>query len=160
MAWVSVFTGAIRWYESFYRDLPDFDKIVLYDNRKGTIAGEQDLIYLQSHYQARDDDYQAFATFPVPWPHRGIGTDYVKGAIHISFRKQEGFSQIWQPEPPVGGSPPGDLTYQSPNRMLEDWCSDIEVRAALINSIEVLGELLRGFNEVIYKSYIESNQTD
>ena len=160
MAWISVFTGQIRWFESFYRDLPDFEKIVLYKNTRGDIAGEQDLIYLQSHYQARDDDYQAFAIFPVPWPHRGIGTDYVKGAIHISFRKQEGFNQIWQPDPPAGGSPPGELTYQTPDRMLEDWCSDIEVRAALINSIEVLGELLRGFNEVIYKSYIEPNQTD
>jgi hypothetical protein len=34
------------------------------------------------------------------------------------------------------------------------------VRGALINSIAVLSELLRGFNEVVYKNYIEKNQAD
>ena len=37
-------------------------------------------------------------------------------------------------------------------RVLEDWCRDDGVRAALTNSVAALGELLRGFNENIYAS--------
>jgi hypothetical protein len=44
--------------------------------------------------------------------------------------------------------------------MLGTWCKKDDVRAALISSVDVLGELLRGFNETIYKSYIEPNQPD
>ncbi len=52
---------------------------------------------------------------------------------------------------------PGGTTLYYPepqnNQMLGDWC-DAEVRAALCNSMAVLGELLRGFNETIYNGYI------
>ena len=51
------------------------------------------------------------------------------------------------------------LIYPTPDHMLDGWC-DPEVRAALINSLAVLGELLRKFNETIYKSYIEPGQAD
>jgi len=43
-------------------------------------------------------------------------------------------------------------TYRSEEKMLDDWCRDDEVRATLREAIVVLGELLRGFNENIYKS--------
>jgi hypothetical protein len=36
----------------------------------------------------------------------------------------------------------------------------VEICVALTNSMTILGELLRNFNEVIYKSYIEPNPRD
>ena len=219
LAWVSVFTGKIRWYQAkFHSKAPappapppparvppappapvppappapvppapvppapvppppappapvppaaapkvdptgQFDKIILYDNSHGDIAGEQAKIFLQSHYQDRDDDYKAFVMFPVPWPHRGIGTDYVKGAIHISFRDEKTFEDLWAPEDWTRSGDFFEYPTNSDN-MLGTWCKKDDVRAALISSVDVLGELLRGFNETIYKSYIEPNQPD
>ncbi len=165
VAWVSVFTGTIRWFKKSFRELPDhsFDRIVLFDNQGGVIADAEKKILLASYYQDRADDYEAFVIFPVPWPHRGAGSDYVKGAIHISFRRQPDFETIWSaPElkPPEGGSP-NELVYTQANVMLEvEGCQKPEVRVALTNSISILGEMLRRFNEVIFKNYIEPNQSD
>ena len=50
------------------------------------------------------------------------------------------------------GDPPTYPDYR------EEWCKDNEVRAALINSIAALSELLRAFNEIIYKGYIKPTQ--
>ncbi|MBV9772193.1 MAG: hypothetical protein JOZ32_21655, partial [Bryobacterales bacterium] len=169
VAWVSVFTGAILWYEhKFHDDLNAYNKIVLFDNGSDTIAGDEKTILLASHYQPRQqEDYQAFVVLPLPWPQRGFGSDYVKGAIHISFRTDEEFEQIWKSAPPAGDPP----VYPSGQRMLEPFvaeqlaestgfCRHAEICAALTNSLTVLGELLRGFNEVIYRSYIEANPRD
>ena len=233
VAWVSVFTGKIRWYKERYsEDKRAFPKIVLFDNRDGTIAGDEPQIHLSSHYQQREGDYDAFIVFPVPWPHRGFGGDYVKGAILISFRDQEDFELLWpfvltqaeqdaklvealqkkhedhqaakteeerrrlqegisllkdiqkidaeiqaaksseerkplqeqrhqkmealtSPYDPVLD----EQTYSNEQRTIEDWCQDDEVRATLREAIAVLGELLRGFNEVIYQSYLDSNRS-
>lgn len=96
VAWVSVFTGKIRWYkESYFENKDLFPNIVLFDNSDGTIAGDEPQIHLSSHYQERAGDYEAFILFPVPWPTRGFGSDYVKGAIHISFRNRKDFEQLW-----------------------------------------------------------------
>ncbi|HTA72443.1 MAG TPA: hypothetical protein VK776_29390, partial [Bryobacteraceae bacterium] len=175
VAWVSVFTGQIRWYRCCYREPEEFfNKIVLFDNSLGTIGGAEKKMLLSSHYQDRQGDYQAFVIFPVPWPLRGVGSDYVKGAIHISFGDDSDFSNIWMPKLPKDCSlvannasssdvePTSNIepTFENAQLMLSDWCLDPEVRVGLINSMTVLGELLRGFNEVIYKSYIETNQPD
>jgi hypothetical protein len=171
VAWMSVFTGEIRWFKSSYQKNPGTDHIVLFDNRSGVIADDVKAIYLSSYYQDRNADYEAFVMFPYPWPQRGFGSDYVKGAIHISFRKELDFSKIWRDRTdedadllePVTTDESTDKgkywTYPNPNGMLDDWC-DEEVRAALINSLAVLGELLRKFNETIYTSYIEPGQSD
>ena len=104
VAWVSVFTGKIRWYKHSYKDdkrFPGlFEKIVLFDNERGVILDDEPKIHLSSHYQPRNDDYEAFVIFPVPWPQRGFGSDYVKGAIHISFRFESYFDKIWSFETP------------------------------------------------------------
>jgi hypothetical protein len=164
VAWISVFTGKIRWYKYSYKaDEVLYPKIVLYDNHGGTIPGEQPLIYLSSHYQPRDDDYKAFVMFPFPWPQRGYGSDYVKGAIHISFRHEDGFDRLWGFPPavtethddPVIQSPKHE--YENENLMLSDWC-DEKIRATLREAIMVLGELLHGFNENIYLSSKEEDQ--
>jgi len=96
VAWVSVFTGKIRWYKKDYSDAKIIKDIVLFDNKKGVIPGDEETIYLNSHYQLRDDDYEAFIMFPLPWPRRGSGSEAVKGAIHISFSKQEDFEKLWE----------------------------------------------------------------
>ena len=155
MAWVCVFTGAIRWYKStFATD----QTIVLFDNSAGTIPDDDKKIKLSTHYEGRPgEDYKAFVMLPLPWPHRGVGTDYVKGAIHISFRQDQDFEFIWNAGALVEGQ--NEKTYPPPHPMLEGWC-DPEVRAALRNAMAVLSELLRGFSEVIYKSYIEPQQLD
>lgn len=40
------------------------------------------------------------------------------------------------------------------------WCPDPEIRSVVNDAVAVLGELLHGFNEVIYKTYIQPNQGD
>jgi len=161
VAWVSVFTGKIRWFKRVYQDHDMLSKIVLFDNASGVISDAEQKIYLQSHYQSRDDDYQAFVVFPVPWPQRGYGSQYVKGAIHISFRNQEEFQRIWAiKEDPsliesataVATQSKQELEYRFENKMIEDACRDPLIRATLREAIAVLGELLRGFNENIYFS--------
>ena len=160
LAWLSVFTGEIRWYESAYRRLPDFDKIVLFDNSLHLVPGDDAMFLLKDHYQVRaGEDYHAFVVMPVPSPRRGFGSDYVKGAIHVSFRDESDLGYIWQ-DPAIAPNPGLPANYNTPKRVLEDWCRDDGICASLNISIAVLGELLRGFNEVIYKSYIEANQPD
>lgn len=156
VAWVSVFTGQIRWYEASYKSKPD---IVLFDNQSGTIAGAKSELKLSEYYQERQEDYEAFIILPVPWPQRGFGTKYVKGAIQISFRKDADFRGIWAAsDVDVANQVPH--AYPRQERMLEDWCIDAEVRTSLNDAVAILGELLRGFNEVIYRNYIEPNQAD
>jgi len=207
VAWVSVFAGKIRWYKRSYKDNANLMKeIVLFDNSDGTIPGDEPKIYLNSHYQLRDDDYEAFVIFPVPWPQRNYGTDYVKGAIHISFRRESDFNLLWEighlterekallkqqaaadaakrvdeeiknetdsaRRKVLEGQRQSEIdraasaidtmtcdpvkdqkTYRFEDKMLEDWCNDCRVRAILREAIVVLGELLRGFNENIYKN--------
>lgn len=151
VAWISVFTGEIRWFKYAYKD-PDevYKKIVLFDN---VIPGEKGSILLHEYYQPRErEDYRAFVIFPVPWPRRGFGGDHVKGAIQISFSDDVDFDLIWKSEATgEKGKPPN---YAKSERMLEAWC-DEQVREVLLNSISVLGALLRGFNEEIYQNYIE-----
>jgi hypothetical protein len=153
ISWASVFTGQPVWFQSDYREpLSDFEKIILF--QESPIPDEKGPIRLRDYYQPRpDEDYQSFIILPVPSPRRGFGTDYVKGAIHISFRENEDFASIWNAGDMKPGNPP---IYLTPQRTLEDWCRHDDIRAALTTSIAALGELLRGFNEIIYTNYIES----
>jgi hypothetical protein len=169
MAWVTVFTGTIRWYLGKFLDEPR--DIVLFDNKKNTIIADDDeIILLKTHYQARPgQDYQAFVMLPLPWPQRGSGTDYVKGAIHISFYDEDDFKCIWKND--AQGESPYELIVDETDpekdptkkrlkypehgeKMLEEWC-DPEVGSALHLAIKALSELLHGFNEEIYRNYIE-----
>ncbi len=164
VAWISVFTGKIRWFKRSYREdpvtkkaQPIFDKIVLFDNTAKTIPDMEGTIYLKSNYQSRDDDYEAFVIFPVPWPQRGFGSRYVKGGIHISFRHQEQFEAVWniQSDPVLdtSQSSTGESGYRFEAKMLDDqWCPNPQIRASLREAVAILGELLYGFNENIYFS--------
>ncbi|MGB2678057.1 MAG: hypothetical protein WAN12_13320 [Candidatus Acidiferrum sp.] len=155
VAWVSIYTGEIRWYEAAYAKKPD---IVLFNDQDGIIAASKSHLKLTDYYQQRHDDYEAFIVFPLPWPQRAFGTRYVKGGIHVSFRTDANFRSIWS-APDVDVTASTTNTYpQQDELMLDDWCSDAEVRIALNGAVAVLSELLRGFNEVIYKNYIQPNQ--
>lgn len=204
VAWISVFTGKIRWYkQSYFANQTFFKDIILFDNRAGTIADSEATIHLNSHYQPRGgEDYQAFAVFPVPLSRRGLNTEYVKGAIHISFSRQTDFDLVWsftctreqateqvdakiqaatddvererlgrnraadidaaiKASGPQGCDPvTKNKEYQSEQSMLGDWCKDPGVSATLNTSLRVLGEVLRGFNEHIYKSIAKSEEAD
>jgi hypothetical protein len=156
VAWASVYTGVPLWFQSTYHDL-EFDKIVLL--KEGSIPDEKGDILLKDFYQKRPQvDYKAFIILPVPSPRRGLGSDYVKGAIQISFQTNEDFESIWKGN--EMSPTPDNMTYKTSQRTLEDWCQHADIRIALSNSIATLGELLRGFNEIIYKNYIEPNQPD
>ncbi len=163
VAWVSIFTGAVRWYKNSYEKELYYKDIVLFDNKRGLISGDEESIHLHTHYQWRDGDYEAFAVFPVPWPQRALVGDYIKGGIHISFKRVDDFKVIWDGEQidlvPTKDTPPR-YVYATPEEMFGEWCKDPEVRAVLLGSIAVHGELLRGFNETIYKAYIERGQLD
>jgi calcineurin-like phosphoesterase family protein len=194
LAWVSVFTGKIRWYELNYQK----QNIILFDNSNNTIPDAPKELPLDNYYQYRDGDYQAFVVLPVPHPQRAFGSKYVKGAIHISFSSKSDFERIWSVPPPavpptaapgievlqaaapapVGPTvPPAaapatfslseasdrgalPMHYPQTDHMLDDWCPDPEIRTALNDAVAVLGELLHGFNEVIYNNYIQPNQGD
>lgn len=204
VAWISVFTGKIRWFKKSYTvDDALFRKIILFDNSAGTIADSEATIHLNSHYQTRGgEDYEGFAVFPVPLSRRGLSTEYVKGAIHISFSRQTDFELVWsftctreqatqqvdakiqaatddvererlrrnraadinaaiKASGPQGCDPvTKNEEYESEQSMLGDWCKDPGVNATLNTSLRVLGEVLRGFNEHIYKSIAKSEQTD
>lgn len=192
VAWVSVFTGKILWYQSFYKT--QAQNITLYDNTDGTIASEPKRpLRLGDYYEGRQADYQAFVIFPVPQPQRGAGSDYVKGAIHISFNTDKAFQRIWSvpqpiapppaavppaPQPPAAappvppapapqpGAPGGAATgplipYPDPEYMLGEWCKGHpRIQAAVSEAVAVLGELLRGFNEVIFENCVKPDQGD
>jgi hypothetical protein len=175
VAWLSVFTGEIRWYKKSYKDENLLSKIVLFDNHSGEISDDQRMIYLESNYQPRDDDYEAFIMFPFPWPRRGSAGG-AKGAIHISFGKQMDFEKIWR-FTPLDDADPETLKedrdhpkahhdpvlfenkYQFEDEMLGRWCKDSEIRASLLQAIKTLGTLLQGFNENIYLSSKKDDPT-
>jgi hypothetical protein len=177
VAWVSVFTGMIRWYESFYRE----KNILLFDNSDKTIPDAPKQLMLDSYYEDRHDDYEAFVVLPVPQPQRAFGSKYVKGAIHISFSSKDDFGKIWAVPavhvvtppavppaaapapvvPPVAPPlPASPVPYPQPDHILGDWCLDPRIQTSLNDAVAVLGELLHGFNEVIYSNYIQPNQGD
>lgn len=167
VAWVSVYTGQIRWYcESEMNEAKDFE-ILLFNNQDHIITAEGREIWLRDYYQSRDQDYKAFVVLPVPWARHAAGAGYVKGAIHISFREESDFKKIWdvdkimsdverESKQPHDESKSKKIVYlPDMSKMVWDWCKDCEVRTVLRSSLVVLGELLRGFDEDIFKNYIE-----
>ena len=159
VAWVSVFTGNVLWYESDYRG----KNVRLFDNQRKEIPGP-DNIMLDGYYTERQDDYHAFVVIPVPYPRRAFTPDYTKAGIHISFSDTKYFTEIWDKDRVnllnQSTATPPFIDYPTNEGILGDWCKNERVRTALNDVVAVLGELLRGFNETIYKTYIQPSQTD
>jgi hypothetical protein len=154
VAWVCVFASKIRWYKtSWHNAESEFKDIILYANGNGFIPGGEVDLKLASYYQAREDDYEAFVIFPVPWPERAFGSGFVRGAVHISFRHQDDFEEIWainETDDP-GSDSNEKKTYGHEDEMLGRWCTDPEIKTSLRQSIATLSQLLCGFNDDIYK---------
>jgi hypothetical protein len=166
VAWISVFTGRIRWYRKQYRLIDAdgggdvFSKVVLFDNTAEIIPNDEAQILLQSHYQPRDEDYEAFAVFPVPWPRRAFDAARVVGAIHVSFHRQGDFDRLWriEPDPVLGERDPDDKTdtsanryvYKYEDRLLNQWSNSPAVAAAIRDALELLAGAFQGFNENVY----------
>jgi len=156
IAWISAFAGKIRWFKETFRtnDLTGdrFRRIVLFDNSSDIVVGDERKILLASHYQERAQDYAAFVVFPVPWPQRSVDGTYVKGAIHVSFRTEGLFDSIWRTPALDETGPTGDILYAREDLLLRpEGCPSPEVRAVLRDALIVVGEVLRGFNENIYR---------
>ncbi|MBZ5727416.1 MAG: hypothetical protein LAP87_20765 [Acidobacteriia bacterium] len=162
LAWVSAFTGEPLWYISDYRkDQDAFAKIVLYQNDPPLIEGRAGPLMLSEYYQDRRGEYQAFILFPLPWPpRREVNPAFVRGAVHISFDVPGDFERIWPVLDPDRQHDPAEWPYPAHKPVLSPaWCPDGEVRRTLSTHLVVLSELLSGFNEVIYKSYLEPTGT-
>ena len=160
VAWVSVVSGKILWYKHQYHGQEE--NIELLDNTNGVIPDRAVKVVLGTYYQQREDDYNAFVIFPVPWPNRASGSDAIRGAIHISFRNEDDFSEIWTLKTKLLNDKNVDLVladqkYPSGDEMLGDLCQPDEVRVALRQSVAMLGQLLCGFNESIYKNSVSPN---
>lgn len=161
VAWVSAFTGEPLWYTSAYKEGKSIPKdIVLYQNDSQLIEGEGPLMLFE-HYQDRRDDYYAFILFPLPWPpRREVNPDFVRGAVHISFSVEGDIESIWKlPGKPTAQQNQSELPYPTHKPVLSEWCTDDQVTRTISAYLVVLSELLSGFNEVIYKNYIEPTQT-
>jgi hypothetical protein len=150
VAWASVCAGKILWYKHDY--FAKKENIVLLDNSSGVIPDSDAKIMLGAYYQQREEDYEAFIIFPVPWPHRAYESGFVKGAIHISFHDKVDFHRIWK-DYPAGNKDPvlEELKYTSEEKMIRGWCVP-EISASLRLAIATLSQLLCDFNENIYKN--------
>ncbi|HEY4565571.1 MAG TPA: hypothetical protein VIJ36_21525, partial [Thermoanaerobaculia bacterium] len=112
---------------------------------------------LGSFFQNRPaPDYEAFIVLPVPLLQRSAGEGYRRGAIHISLRKEGDLEKLWTPLE-VGGDPVYDQRWRqiyaakgSEGLSIQDE----KLRSVLHESLEILGELLRSFNDAVFEDYI------
>ncbi len=159
MAWVSVYTGEARWFKQSY--LANKEILLLDNSNQAYPALPKDKLTLVSYFQARfSPDYEAFLVLPVPWGQRGAQAGYRKGAIHISFLKAKYLDALWT-----------GLDKESPPEHYDHWqqlltrpsessslgLENEELRVVLHEALQVLGELLRSFNDTVFEEYIKPN---
>ncbi len=161
VAWISVYTGEARWFKSPY--LARKDEIVLLNNAPPRYPALQPIkLTLGSYYQTRlAPDYKAFLVLPFPTWQRGMGAGARRGAIQISFRNQEYLDALWDQLDQAEA--PHDPDYERASQLLAPAASgslgirDEELGVVLHESLEVLGELLRSFNDAVFEEYIKPN---
>jgi len=153
VAWVSVYAGEPRWW----RLGDEARDIVLFNNQDRRIPVPEERVMLRDYFQPREShDYEAFVVMPVPWSRRGLADEYRKAGIHISFSTVASLDRLWNA---FAGRPDAQY-YEDANRILDQpMLSNAELGAVLHQSIEVLGELLRGFNQAIFENYIRPGLT-
>jgi hypothetical protein len=163
VAWMVAYTGEARWWRAGYAD-----DLVLFDNHDRRIPVSDDQITLKKYLQVRQQsDYEAFVVLPFPSARDIFGEGFRKGAIHISFKDKSHMESLWPEEilePKPGQATPGNSAapgsadrFREAGSLLQT-VKDPALKAVLSESIEVLSEALRGFNETIYHSYIRPNQ--
>jgi hypothetical protein len=149
VAWISAYTGEARWFKKSY--LEKKDTITLLDNSAKDFPSLPAIkLPLGSFFQNRPaPDYEAFVVLPVPLLQRSAGEGYRRGAIHISLRKEDYLEKLWS-SPEVEGDPVYDQRW----RQFYENIQDKRLGAVLHESLEVLGELLRSFNDAVFEDYI------
>jgi hypothetical protein len=158
VAWVAISAGLARWWRKRYEDDKLTGKIVIFDNTGRRISDREGALHLQEFFQPRGPlDYEAFIVLPVP--RRAASGDYWKAGIHISFSREEYFTALWpllEPPGPAWWSD-DDLKqfYDAAPRVLDEGqLSDDELRAVLHEAVDVVAEVLRRFNAVVYQTYV------
>ncbi len=164
VAWVSVCSGEARWWKQSYEAKKD--RIVLFDNEKKKLLVPQDKLMLRDYFQARESyDYKAFIVLPVPWRRRGMTARYRMAGIHISFSEEDHLDKLWptlkEDENDAGsGVWEGYYKEEKVNQILDKTqLKNDELRAVLQQSVEALGELLRGFNQAVFETHIRPRLT-
>jgi hypothetical protein len=174
VAWVAISAGEARWWRKTYENHELSRQIVVFNNVRARIPAREGLLRLHEFFQTRGaQDYEAFIVLPVP--RRAASGDYWKAGIHISFSKEDYFTTLWPCLDPLSdqydASPPDDYAsppegelskealtafYAAAPRVLEEkMLHSAELRAVLSESIDVVAEILRRFNAVVYETYVK-----
>jgi hypothetical protein len=153
VAWIAVSIGEARWWRHRYD--ADSDKIVILDNRGRRVHEREGDLKLNEFFQPRvSSDYEAFIVIPVP--RRAADGDYWKGGIHISFSRDSDFEKLWHGLEQAPNSHERFAKFYDHHGRVVDQAvpTDPALRAVLSQSIDVLSELFRRFNPLVYETYV------
>jgi hypothetical protein len=172
VAWLSIYTGEARWFKESYRifkpvegqEQPEKKErdVLLLDNSTNRYPSLPAMkLMLGSYLQARlSPDYKGFVVLPVPLLQRGGEAGARRGAIQISFRKEEYLDDLWEGLDKKDAQGQAVPTYEKWQLLHEVRGQDLhildrELAAVLHEALEVLGELLRSFNDNVFEDYIK-----
>lgn len=153
VAWVAMRAGEARWWMESYRS----PLIVLLDNSAKRIPVGEGTLMLKEYFQPRETlDYEAFIVLPVPRNVRALTGEYRQAAIHISFAMEADLKELW-PDVIVDAPAPDTKEPINPYKKAAqafDGVADLELRAVLHQAADVLGEVLREFNQAVFELHI------
>lgn len=185
VAWIAVVSGEAKWYKKSKSN--NYDRAELTNDRKTLARLDVKKALVGNFYQDRGpEDYNGFIVLPIPWGSRGEASHYRPAGLHISFRDPKLMDQLWdhlERSPTDQEQKDGwPSTEKVPNYCGWDglltnghgglWQSffgeggpakqKVEakepiVTAVLQQSVNVLAELLRHFNQHVFEDYIKSN---
>jgi hypothetical protein len=170
VAWVAVVSGQARWWKETYME--HSAEITLFNNVGGELPRPKQELKLSEYFQARADrDYQAFIILPVPWLRRGLSTGFRRGGIHISFRDWKHLDALCTPEGSLQAlGAAADVTrpaYDSWQHLLDPAAQTGGPRIAadglrviLRQSADVVGEILRRFNDAVFEEMMTCQSAD
>lgn len=166
IAWVALFNSRALWWKETYKG-----------KRIALVEGKPPL-FLHDYYEPRtSSDYKGFVILPVPWGRGPEGGR--KAGIHVSFRSAEYMRWLWNgldaydsqvQAPPADPAKPEepqdsnkhDSLYDAWTGLLElrdekqegTWLLDRELSKILRQSVSLLTELLRFFNDDVFEEYV------
>ncbi len=153
IAWLSLHTGLPLWH----RQGPDRPSQLRIDNSNGRYEGLPKKHIAVEDYLAKrnQSDYEAFVVLPLPWGHRGEAEGYRKAGIHVSFTHKEDMDHLWPRLNQFGDS---DLAACANPDLLgqeeKPQPKDRKLAATLQLSAEILTELFRYFNGMVFEEQI------
>ena len=153
-AWVAAYTGIGRWWFDSFKG----HAVTLFDNTAGTLPDTPAIaLPAEEFVESREHaDYRAFIVLPIPWRRRTLPAGTRRGLLHISFGKEEWMEALWTNLPRTPAvSPAGGLVdpYATWHTLLDPGNLQNEaLRAVLFQGLNVLGELLRNFDQEIFES--------